>query len=98
MWSSIMDLVTPPGAAGLKIFVRDGVTFMARVSAEVKIQRPGEPVITLVTDADGFVHFTNCQRVLMWEISPGRVIRSLTFEVTIETGVTSTKHYDTMPL
>ena len=24
-WADIMDLVTPPGAAGLKIFVRDGV-------------------------------------------------------------------------
>jgi hypothetical protein len=98
VWSSIMDLVTPPGAAGLKIFVRDGVTFMARVSAEVKIQRPGEPVITLVTDADGFVHFTNLPAGTYVGNITGAGYPEFNFEVTIETGVTSTKHYDTMPL
>lgn len=97
-WADIMDLVTPPGAAGLKIFVRDGVTFLARANAEIKIQRPGEPVITLVTDEDGFVYFTNLPVGTYVGNITGAGYPEFNFEVTIELGVTSTKRYDTMPL
>jgi hypothetical protein len=98
VWDSILDIISSPGSAGLKVFVRDGVTFLARANAEIKIQRPGEPVITLVTDANGFVHFTNLPVGTYVGNITGAGYPEFNFEVTIETGVTSTKRFDTMPL
>lgn len=98
VWQSILDIITPPGAAGLKVYVRDAVTFLPRVNAEVKLQLPGQPVTTLFTDEDGFVHFKSLAAGTYEGNITGAGYAEFNFSVTISTGVTSTKTYDTVPL
>lgn len=98
VWQSILEVITPPGAAGFKVYVRDAVTFLPRVNAEVKIQLPGQPVISLFTDEDGFVHFKNLAAGTYEGNITGAGYAEFNFSVTISTGVTSTKTYDTAPL
>jgi hypothetical protein len=98
VWQSILEVITPPGAAGFKVYVRDAVTFLPRVNAEVKIQLPGQPVISLFTDEDGFVHFKNLAVGTYEGNITGAGYAEFNFSVTISTGVTSTKTYDTAPL
>jgi hypothetical protein len=98
VWQSILDVITPPGAAGLKVYVKNAVTFLPVVGALVKAQQEGEPARTLVTDEDGFGHFKSMvvTNYICNVTGPG--LQELNFNVDIQTGVTSTKHLEVMPI
>jgi hypothetical protein len=89
----LLDLITPPGAAGLKLDVKNSVTNEWVAGAQVKIMKDGEPVISSFTDADG--------KADMGNLTAGTYVGNITcagyaefnFEVVISTGVTSYKHY-----
>jgi hypothetical protein len=93
VWNRIVDRITPPGAAGLKVDVRNGATNLYEPGVEISFQQEGLPVITGTTDADGYVPFTNLEvgSYTGFLRKPG--FEPVPIEFTISTGVTSFKHY-----
>jgi hypothetical protein len=93
VWDRIIDRITPPGAAGLKVDVRNGATNVFEPGVVVSFQQVGLPEITGTTDADGYVPFTNVEvgTYTGFLRKPGFV--AVPIEFTISTGVTSFKHY-----
>lgn len=93
VWDSIMEIVSPPGKAGLRFDVKEEGTNIPIQNAEGKFQRASATIITAITDADGKAFVDN--------IAPGKYTGTIThpdyntlnvdFEIT--TGVTSFKHW-----
>lgn len=93
VWESILNLVSPPGKAGLRLDVKEQLTNNPIVEAECKFQKEGSTVITIKTDTEGKAFIDN--------IEPGKYegkishpdYKILEVEVEITTGVTSFKHW-----
>lgn len=92
IWSSVTDIITPPGAAGLKGEVKDELTSEIIIGASVNIKLPDSPLISVVTGADGKYLFGSLP-IGNYE---GKVTmdgyQSVGFTVSISTGVVSTKN------
>ena len=59
VWNTVLDVITPPGSAGLKVTELIDETGLPGVGAEVLIQKQGDPVSqTKTVDADGVAEFT----------------------------------------
>jgi len=93
VWSSVSEIITPPGSAGLRGDVKDELTSEVIVGASVNVKRADSPMITVVTDADGKYLFGSLP-VGEYE---GKVTnegyQSLGFTVSISTGVVSIKNF-----
>ncbi len=93
VWDRIIDRITPPGAAGLKLDVRNGATNEFEPGVSLSIQQTGQPTVNGETDAEGFLQLTN---LAVGDYTgslrkPG--FTALNIEFTISTGVISFKHY-----
>lgn len=97
VWAKVIEIITPPGAAGLRGTVKNGVTFEMVSGASVQIQRPGDPIKATSTNAEGKFDFGNVPTGNY----TGKVEASgyvlLEFEAAMQTGVTSFKHFTIMP-
>ena len=93
VWSSVSEIITPPGAAGLRGDVKDELTSEVIVGASVNVKRADAPMITVVTDVDGKYLFGS----LPSGDYEGKVTvegyQSIGFTVTISTGVVSNKNF-----
>lgn len=93
VWESIIQLISPPGIAGLKFDVKENTTNNPIFQAEAKIQKQGGTIITITTDSSGKAYFDSLEPGLYnGEIShPDYNTLSVQFQ--ISTGVTSFKHW-----
>ena len=93
VWVTVTEIITPPGAAGLKGDVKDEVTSLPIEGARVLLKRGGFPEDTAITDAEGKYEFKN----LAVADYTGKVIAERymdnDFTVSIQTGVTSGKSF-----
>ena len=94
----LLDIITPPGAAGLKLDVKNSVTNEWVAGAQVKIMKDGEPGISSFTDADGKADMGNLTAGTYVGNITGAGYAEFNFEVVISTGVTSYKHYLITPI
>jgi hypothetical protein len=98
VWSSVMEIITLPGAASLKGEVRDSVTKVLIEGALVRMSQTGLPEVSTLTDANGKYDFGN----LAVGDYEGKVLKDLydstPFTVTISTGVTSTRNFEVVPI
>lgn len=93
VWSSVSEIITPPGAAGLRGDVKDELTSEVIVGASVNVKRADAPMITVVTDVEG--------KYLIGSLPAGDYegkvtnegYQSVGFTVTISTGVVSIKNF-----
>lgn len=93
VWSSVTDIITPPGAAGLKGEVKDELTSEVIVGVSVNVKQADSPMVTVLTDVDG--------KYLFGSLPAGNYEGKITIEgyqavgftVTISTGVVSTKNF-----
>lgn len=93
VWSSVSEIITPPGAAGLRGEIKDELTSEVIVGASVNVKRADSPMVTVVTDVDG--------KYLFGSLPAGNYEGKITIEgyqavgftVTISTGVVSTKNF-----
>ena len=93
IWTEIMDIVTPPGKAGLRFDVKDSDTSEPIKSVLVKIKMEGNPPVSTTTGDDGKGAFDNLPAgdyTGTVELT-GYVTQNIT--LTISTGVTSFKHW-----
>jgi len=92
-WTSIMDLVSPPGKSGLKLDVKEEGTNNPIAEAEGKFQKPGSTIVIAKTDADGKAFIDNLEPGAYTGTIEHPAYETLTvaFEITI--GVTSFKHW-----
>ena len=93
IWEKVMDLVTPPGAAGLRLDVKEDGTNLPLTGVNIEIQKAGGVALKLATDAEGKGYFES----LEVGIYSGKVqlagYADLEVEFEIKTGVTSFKHW-----
>ena len=93
VWSSVTEIITPPGAAGLKGEVKDALTSEVIVGASVNVKLTDSPMVTVVTDVDG--------KYLFGSLPAGNYEGKITMEgyqaigftVNISTGVVSSKNF-----
>ncbi len=93
VWDSIMQIVSPPGKAGLRFDVKEDITNTPIADAEGKFQKEGNPAIITKTDKDGkgFIDSLEPGKYKGTISHPDYVTLSVEFEIT--TGVTSFKHW-----
>lgn len=93
VWSSVTEIITPPGAAGLKGEIKDELTSEVIVGTSVNIKLADSPMVTVLTDVDGKYLFSS----LPAGNYDGKVTmegyQSIGFTVTISTGVVSIKNF-----
>ena len=94
VWRRLLALVTPPGAAGLHGFVKDGVTFEAVGGARVRIQKDGEAVREAVTDEKGRFDFGGLQAGRYTGSVEADGYAVVRFEVKLRVGVRSRKGFE----
>ena len=92
-WTSIMDLVSPPGKAGLKFDVKEDITNNPIAEAEGKFQKPGGIIITGKTGADGKAFIDSLEPGTYTGTIEHPAYNTLTVEFEITMGVTSFKHW-----
>lgn len=93
VWDRIIARITPPGAAGLKVDVRNGATNEFEPGVVLSIQQEGLPAKTATTDSEGYLELINLEvgPYTGFLRKPGFVETPL--ELNISTGVISFKHY-----
>ncbi len=93
VWERIMDLITPPGAAGLRLDVKEDVTNLPLQGVAVIIQAKEGIALNATTDENGKAYFAS----LVVGLYKGKVelagYHPLEVEFEIKTGVTSFKHW-----
>ena len=93
LWVNVTDIITPPGAAGLKGDVKDEVTSLPIEGAIITLKHNELPLFTAISDKDGKFDFKS---VVVGQYI-GKVEKenyeTLGFNVTISTGVTSGKSF-----
>jgi hypothetical protein len=93
VWSSVSEIITPPGAAGLRGDVKDELTSEVIVGASVNVKRADSPMITVVTDVDGKYLFGSLPAGDYEGKVTNEGYQSVGFTVTISTGVVSIKNF-----
>ena len=90
VWTTVTEIITPPGAAGLRGEIKDDVTSVFISGAVVTLKGADSPVVEATSDADGKYLFDR----LPVDEYIGKVKKEgydeYQFDVTIKTGVTST--------
>lgn len=97
VWESIMEIVSPPGKAGLKFDVKEDQTNNPIFEVTGKFQKPGGTIITAKTGKDG--------KASIDSLEPGKYTgtiehpdyNTLKVDFEISTGVTSFKHWLLIP-
>ena len=92
VWATVADIITPPGAAGLRGEIRDEVTSLPIAGAIVMLKRGGFPEVTATTDADGKYEFTNLPVADYVGWVTCEKYERADFSASISTGVTSGKN------
>jgi len=93
VWESIMDIVTPPGAAGLRGSVRVSGSNYAVVGAMIEMQTAEGTPVTFVTDADGN-YYSGHLPVGVYSFKLTKEgFATIETEVEIKLGTTSYKHW-----
>ncbi len=97
VWHRILSRITPPGAAGLKVDVRNVATNEFEAGVVIYVQQEGLPAKTVTTDSEGYAEFANMEvgRYTGFLRKPGFVEVPIAFK--ISTGVISFKHYVISP-
>lgn len=93
IWQDVLNIVTPPGAAGLRGTVKVSGSNYAVVGATIEMQTEGGTPVTFVTDAEGMYYSGNLP--VGWytfKLSKDG-FATIETEVEIKTGVTSYKHW-----
>jgi hypothetical protein len=93
VWSSVSEIITPPGAAGLRGDVKDELTSEVIVGASVNVKRADSPMITVVTDVEGKYLFGSLPAGDYEGKVTNEGYQSVGFTVTISTGVVSIKNF-----
>jgi hypothetical protein len=93
VWSSVSEIITPPGAAGLRGDVKDELTSEVIVGASVNVKRADAPMITVVTDVEGKYLFGSLPAGDYEGKVTNEGYQSVGFTVTISTGVVSIKSF-----
>ena len=93
VWSSVSEIITPPGAAGLRGDVKDELTSEVIVGASVNVKRADSPMITVVTDVEGKYLFGSLPAGDYEGKVTNEGYQSVGFTVTISTGVVSNKNF-----
>ena len=93
VWSSVSEIITPPGAAGLRGDVKDELTSEVIVGASVNVKRADAPMITVVTDVDGKYLFGSLPAGDYEGKVTNEGYQSVGFTVAISTGVISFKNF-----
>lgn len=57
--NSVLEVISPPGAASLRVLVKDAVTMLPLENVRVFMNLPNTPALELLTDENGDVLFTN---------------------------------------
>ena len=93
VWDRIIERITPPGAAGLKVDVRNGATNEFEPGVVLSIQQEGLPAKTATTDSEGYLELINLEvgPYVGFLRKPG--FEDTPVELNISTGVISFKHY-----
>jgi hypothetical protein len=93
VWASVTEIITPPGAAGLRGVIRDEVTTEVLVGAVVALKRADLPAVEATNDDEGKYEFDS----LPAGDYIGKVTKvgyeSVGFTVKIKTGVVSTLNF-----
>jgi len=91
-WTSIMDIVTPPGAAGLRGTVKVSGSNLPIVGALIEMQTVGGVPLSFATDADGNFYSGNLPvGVYSFKLTKDD-FATIETVVEIKTGTTSYKH------
>lgn len=93
VWSSVSEIITPPGLAGLNGDVKDELTSEVIVGASVNVKRADSPMITVVTDVEGKYLFGSLTAGDYEGKVTNEGYQSVGFTVTISTGVVSIKNF-----
>ncbi len=93
VWDAIMEIVTPAGKAGLRFDVKDSETSEPIKSVVAKIKKEGNPPISVTTDDNGKGVFDNLPAGDYAGTVELLGYVTLNVSVTINTGVTSFKHW-----
>jgi len=93
VWSSVSEIITPAGAAGLRGDVKDELTSEVIIGASVNVKRVDSPMITVVTDAEGKYLFGSLPAGDYEGKVTNEGYQSVGFTVTISTGVVSIKNF-----
>ena len=93
IWKKVMEIVTPPGAAGLRGTVKADGTFLPIGGAVIEMQQAGSPVVVFETNEIGSYYSGHLPvGQYSYKLSKaGFVIIETSVE--IKTGVTSYKHF-----
>jgi hypothetical protein len=98
VWERVMEVVTPPKAAGVKFDVKEEGTNFSLSGARAEIQQKGGLVLEVVTGVDGRGVFDG----LVPGVYRGRVVLAgyveLVVEFRVRKGVRSFKHWVVKPL
>lgn len=93
IWKRVMEIVTPPGAAGLRGTVKTEGTFLPMEGVVIEMQQAGSPVVVFETNSLGS-YYSGHLPVGQYSLKlskAGYVIIETSIE--IKTGVTSHKHF-----
>jgi hypothetical protein len=93
VWSSVSEIITPPGAAGLRGDVKDELSSEVIVGASVNVKRADSPMITVVSDVEGKYLFGSLPSGDYEGKVTNEGYQSVGFTVTISTGVVSIKNF-----
>jgi hypothetical protein len=97
VWDRIISRITPPGAAGLKVDVRNGATNEFEPGVVLSVQQEGLPAKTATTNSEGYLELMNMEvgPYTGFLRKPG--FEDTPIELNISTGVISFKHYTINP-
>jgi hypothetical protein len=97
IWYRILEVVTPPGAAGLRGTVKDQGDFLPVIGAQIIMQKQGSPPVTFITNQTGRYDSGNLP-IGIYSIkinSPG--FSEIESQIEIKLGVISYKHWLMIP-
>lgn len=92
IWTSVLELITPPGAAGLRGDVRDKVSNVLLANVMVVLIPEGLPEIVQYTDENGRYEFKNLPAKTYLCKADKEGYGTYNEDVTVTTGVTSTRN------
>lgn len=93
VFEQVLNIVTPPGAAGLRFDTKEEGTNAVLGDATVSIQTEGGPVLTLVGNAEGKNFFESLDAGVYRVTVTLTGYDTLIVEKEISTGVTSFSHF-----
>ena len=93
IWDRILEVVTPPGAAGLRGTVKTDDNFLPVIGAEIVMQKQGSPPVTFITNQTGRYDSANLPAGIYSIKINATGFSEIESEVEIKLGVISYKHW-----